>query len=58
MKRKINKIIAMIMLLIILINSLPIQAFATFITDMNSNAFFGVIPNSYQDYKHEMHYCN
>lgn len=58
MKRKINKIIATIMLLIILINSLPIQVFAKFITDMDSDAFFGVIPNSYEEYKHEMHYCN
>lgn len=58
MKRKINKVIATIMLLIILINSLPLHVFAKYITDMDSNAFFGVIPNSYEDYYHEMHYCN
>ena len=57
MKRKVSKIISVIMLIIILLNSLPIKAFADYITDMNKNAFFGVIENSFNYYKHEMHYC-
>jgi len=58
MKIKSKKIMAVVMLLLILINALPIQTFATFITDINSNAQFGVISGSLANYGHELHYAN
>lgn len=58
MKIRTRKIMAMIGLLLILITSLPINAFATFITDINSNAQFGVISGSLANYGHELHYAN
>lgn len=58
MKTKTRKIMAMISLVLILLTSLPINTFATFITDMNSNAQFGVISGSLANYGHELHYAN
>lgn len=58
MKTKTKKIMAMICLALILLTSLPIQTFAAFITDINSNAQFGVIDGSLANYGHELHYAN
>ena len=58
MKNKTRKIMAVICLILVLLTSLPIQTFATFITDMNSNAQFGVVPGSKEGYGHELHYAN
>lgn len=58
MKTKTRKIMAVIMLILVLLSSLPIQTFATFITDINSNAQFGVISGSLANYGHELHYAN
>ena len=55
---KIKNIILIIMLILMLINFMPIKAFATFITDINSNAEFGVIGGSLREYGHELHYAN
>lgn len=58
MKNKTKKIMAVVCLILILLTSLPIQTFATFITDINGNAQFGIIPNSLAGYGHELHYAN
>ena len=58
MKMKSKKIMAIISLILVIINFLPINAFATFITDINSNAQFGVISGSLANYGHELHYAN
>lgn len=58
MKNKTKKIMAIIMLVLTLCSSLPINSFATFITDINSNATFGVISGSLSAYGHELHYAN
>lgn len=58
MNKKTKKIMAMISLVLILLTSLPINTFATFITDINSNAQFGVISGSLANYGHELHYAN
>lgn len=58
MKVKTKKIMSVICLLLILMTSLPLQTFAAFITDMNSNAEFGVIGGSLAQYGHELHYSN
>ena len=58
MKKETKKIMAVLMLLLVLINSLPLNAFAAFITDINSNAEFGVVGGSFAEYKHELHYAN
>lgn len=55
MKNKTKKIIALIMLILTLCTSLPVNTFAAFITDINSNATFGVIPGSKENYGHELH---
>ena len=55
---KIKRYIATIMLIVILMASLPIQTFAVFITNINSNATFGVVSGSLNEYGHEMHYAN
>ena len=57
MKLKTKKIMAMMMLVLMLITSLPIQAFAGFITDINSDAKFGVISGSLSKCNHELHYA-
>lgn len=58
MKLKSKKIMAILSLFLVLINFLPINAFATFITDINSNAQFGVISGSLANYGHELHFAN
>ena len=58
MKMKSKKIMAIISLILVIINFLPMNAFATFITDINSNAQFGVISGSLANYGHELHYAN
>jgi uncharacterized surface anchored protein len=58
MKTKTRKIMAIVSLFLILLTSLPINTFATFITDINSNAQFGVISGSLANYGHELHYAN
>lgn len=57
MKTKTKKIVAMIMLILTLCTSLPLNTFAAFITDINSNAQFGVIAGSKANYGHELHYA-
>lgn len=57
MKTKTKKIMAIIMLILVLCTSLPINTFAAFITDINSNAQFGVIPGTKASYGHELHYA-
>ena len=56
MKNKTKKIVSVVMLILLLLTSLPIQTFATFITDINSDAKFGVISGSLAEYGHELHY--
>lgn len=58
MKIKNKKIMAIICLILITLTSLPIETFATFITDMNSNARFGVIPDTFAKLGHEIHYVD
>lgn len=58
MKNKTKNMMAIVCLILILLTSLPIQAFATFITDINSNAQFGVIDGTLASYGHELHYAN
>jgi len=58
MKIKTKKIMAMICLVLVMLTSLPINTFATFITDLNSNAKFGVISGSLANYGHELHYAD
>lgn len=58
MKNKTKKLTAMICLILILLTALPLQTFATFITDINSNAKFGVISGSLANYGHELHYAD
>lgn len=58
MNNKTKKIMAILCLALIVLTSLPIQTFATFITNINSNAQFGVISGSLANYGHEMHYAN
>ena len=48
---------AIICLALLLLTSLPINTFAAFITDMNSNAQFGVISGSLAKVGHELHYA-
>ena len=57
LNKKIKKILAIIMLAMMIITNLPISAFATYITDMNSDAQFGVVSGSLSDYGHELHYA-
>ena len=57
MKVKVKrKIVAIIMLILVIFNSLPINSFAAFITDINSNAEFGVVSGSLAEYNHELHF--
>ncbi|MGN0523796.1 MAG: collagen binding domain-containing protein, partial [Eubacterium sp.] len=58
MKSVINKILSMLLAIIMVIGAFPITSFAgTYITDMNSDANFGVVSGSYSDYGHELHYA-
>ena len=61
MKNKVKKyskrVMSMLLSLLIILSAFPSTVFAaTYITDMNSNAKFGVIEGSLDDYGHEMHY--
>ena len=56
--KKFKKILAVLMLILMLCNSIPISIFAAYITDVNSNAEFGVVSGSLSTYKHELHYAN
>ena len=56
MKVKVKKIVAIVMLILLMINSLPLSSFAAFITDINSDAEFGVVSGSLGEYNHELHY--
>lgn len=48
----------MLLAIIMVIGAFPITSFAgTYITDMNSDANFGVVSGSYSDYGHELHYA-
>lgn len=48
----------MLLSLLIIISTFPATVYAsTFITDMNSDAEFGVVSGSYDKYGHEMHYA-
>lgn len=48
----------MLLAIIMVIGAFPITSFAgTYITDMNSDANFGVVSGSYSDYRHELHYA-
>lgn len=55
MKDKTKKLVSILMLVLILLSSIPINAF---ITDINSDAQFGVISGSLTEYGHELHYSN
>lgn len=57
MKSKTKKIMSVICLILTLITALPLNAFAAFITDINSNAKFGVISGSLGTTGHELHYA-
>ena len=50
-KKNIKKIVAILMLVMIIISSSNLSAFASYITDMNSNANFGVIAGSLSTYR-------
>lgn len=57
MKKKFKQLVAMLLSLLIIISTFPATVYAsTFITDMNSDAEFGVVSGSYDKYGHEMHY--
>ncbi len=61
MKTRIKKcsksLVTMLMSLLILLSAFPLTSFAAYITDMNSDAQFGVVSGSYEKYGHEMHYA-
>ena len=57
MKTKMKKIMVMIMLILMLCTSLPISTFAAFITNINSDAQFGIVPGSKASYGHELHWA-
>lgn len=58
MKSKTKKLMSIICLILIILTALPLQTFAAFITDINSNARFGVISGSLANYGHELHYAD
>ena len=55
MKVKVKRIVAVIMLILLIINSLPLSSFAAFITDINSDAEFGVVSGSLGEYNHDLY---
>lgn len=58
MKNKFKQLVAMLLSLLIIISTFPATVYAsTFITDMNSDAEFGIVSGSYDKYGHEMHYA-
>ena len=50
-KKNIKKIVAILMLVMIIISSSNLSVFASYITDINSNANFGVIAGSLSTYR-------
>lgn len=52
-----KKLISMLMALVICLSAFPITSFAAYITDMNSDAQFGVINGTLDKYGHELHYA-
>lgn len=58
MKVKMKKIVSLLLLVLTLCTAIPINTFAAFITDINSNAKFGVISGSLSKTNHELHYAN
>ena len=58
MKSKTKKLMSIICLILIILTAIPLQTFAAFITDINSNARFGVISGSLANYGHELHYAD
>lgn len=58
MKKKFKQLVAMLLSLLIIISKFPATVYAsTFITDMKSDAEFGIVSGSYDKYGHEMHYA-
>lgn len=58
MKKISKKIISLLMTVLIALSAFPITSYAgEFITNMNSDAEFGVVSGSYDKYGHEMHYA-
>ena len=57
MNKNFKKVLATLMLVLMLCNTLPISSFAAYITEMNSDAEFGVISGSLSAYRHELHYA-
>lgn len=51
LNKNIKKILIILMLAMIIISNLQLSAFAGYITDMNSNAQFGVISGSLGTYR-------
>lgn len=57
MKKCSKSLITMLMSLLIILSAFPLTSFGAYITDMNSDAQFGVVSGSYEKYGHEMHYA-
>lgn len=58
MKKKFKQLMATLLSLLIILSAFPTTVFAaTYITDMNSDAEFGVVSGSLDKYGHEMHYA-
>ena len=58
MKKISKKIISLLMTVLIALSAFPITSYAgEFITNMNSDAEFGVVSGSHDKYGHEMHYA-
>lgn len=58
MKTTFKKVLATLLALLMIVSVAPLQALAaTYITNMDSDAQFGVISGSYDDYDHELHYA-
>ena len=58
MKKISKKIISLLMTVLIALSAFPITSYAgEFITNMNSDAEFGVVSGSHDRYGHEMHYA-
>lgn len=58
MKKFSKRLLSALMVLMIAISAFPLTSYAAkYITNMNSDAVFGVISGSYDDYGHELHYA-
>lgn len=57
MKKYSKSLITMLMSLLIILSAFPLTSFGAYITDINSDAQFGVVSGSYEKYGHEMHYA-